>query len=137
MPKRMLWGDAFSYGLEYFFYGACFGIIGGIVYLIAHFFEGGYSETGLFLAWLIWSLAATGIYVKLIADGVIYGLTTYGSSISSPNKFQTSNPVNVKFVSRTADPNSSNVTVKCRHCGTSNSPANIFCTTCTEKLNFR
>jgi len=127
--KRMTWNEAFSLSFEYFIYTFIISFIGGFIIGFTSVFSTEIAFLGLIFGYLTFSLGGIAVLVKIISDVLFYSFNS--------NQNQIIKPINVNRVSLTADPNLNNVTVKCDFCGMSNNPANMHCTGCTQKLNFK
>ena len=128
--QRITWDESFKLSLEYFFYTFIVGLLGGSIYGFFSTFGAEMTVVGIIVSYFILSIGLVAVMIKVFSD-VIF--TSFESSNLNLNHVQVINRSN----NLTADPNSNNITVKCRQCGTSNSPSNMNCHGCNQKLNFR
>ena len=128
--QRITWDESFKLSLEYFFYTFIVGFIGGFVYEFFSSFGAEMTIVGLIISYFIFSIGLVAVMIKVISD-VIF--RSFESSNLNLNHVQLINRSN----NLATDPNSNNMTVKCRYCGASNSPSNMNCHGCNQKLNFR
>ena len=128
--QRITWDKSFKLSLEYFFYTFIVGFIGGFVYGFFSSFGAEMTVVGLIISYFIFSIGLVAVMIKVISDVIFM---SFESSNLNMNHVQGINRSN----NLAADPNSNNMTVKCRYCGVSNSPSNMNCHGCNQKLNFR
>ena len=127
--QRITWNESFKLSLEYFFYTFIVGFVGGFVYAFFSAFGAEMTVVGIIISYFIFSIGLVAVMIKVL--DVIF--TSFESNNLNLNHVQVINRSN----NLTADPNSNNITVKCRYCGVSNSPSNMNCQGCNQKLKFR